>query len=83
MILPARETLYTLVPRSVRYKGKNAVDTGLRAGDILSILSIKGFRSLGVTVSGFGVIWAALAAQRRTYWLALANRVEKGDFKEN
>ena len=64
MILPARETLYTLVPRSVRYKGKNAVDTVVwRAGDILSILSIKAFRSLGVNVAGFGVIWAALAAQ--------------------
>jgi len=83
MILPARETLYTLVPRSVRYKGKNAVDTVVwRAGDILSILSIKGFRSLGVNLAGFGLIWAALAALAGFIGWRLANRVEQGEFKE-
>lgn len=83
MILPARETLYTLVPRSVRYKGKNAVDTVVwRAGDILSILSIKGFRTLGVNLAGFGLIWAALAAMAGVIGWRLANRVEKGEFKE-
>lgn len=84
MILPARETLYTLVPRSVRYKGKNAVDTVVwRAGDILSILSIKGFRALGVGVTGFGEIWAVLAAIAGFIGWRLANRVEKGEFEEN
>lgn len=83
MILPARETLYTLVPRSVRYKGKNAVDTVVwRAGDILSILSIKGFQSIGLTVAGFGVISAALAAIAGFIGRRLANRVEKGEFEE-
>src|SRR5262249_37061652 len=84
MIQPARETLYTLVPRNVRYKGKNAVDTVIwRAGDILSILSIKGFRSLGVNVAGFGIIWAALAATAGFIGWRLANRVERGEFEEN
>lgn len=84
MILPARETLYTLVPRSVRYKGKNAVDTVVwRAGDVLSVLLIKGFRFLGVNVAGFGVIWAALAAIAGFIGWRLANRVEKGEFEEN
>lgn len=83
MILPARETLYTLVSRSVRYKGKNAVDTVVwRAGDIVSILSIKGFRSFGVSVAGFGLIWAALAAIAGFIGWRLANRVEKGEFEE-
>ncbi len=83
MILPARETLYTLVPRSVRYKGKNAVDTVVwRGGDILSVLSVKGLRSLGVTVAGFGMIWAGLAAIAGYIGYRLANRVEKGEFKE-
>lgn len=78
MIQPARETLYTLVPRNLRYKGKNAVDTAVwRAGDILSILSIKGFRYLGVHVAGFGIIWAALAAAAGLIGWRLANRVEK------
>lgn len=84
MILPARETLYTLVPRNVRYKGKNAVDTVVwRAGDIISILSVKGFRSLGVNVAGFGVIWAVLAATAGIIGWRLATRVEKGEFEES
>lgn len=82
MIQPARETLYTLVSRTLKYKGKNAVDTVVwRAGDILSILSIKGFRSLGVHVAGFGFIWAALAALSGFIGWRLAKRVEKGDLR--
>lgn len=82
MIQPARETLFTLVPRKLRYKGKNAVDTVVwRAGDILSVLSIKGFHYLGVYVAGFGVIWATLSALAGLIGWRLANRVEKGEFK--
>lgn len=82
MIQPARETLYTLVPRSLRYKGKNAVDTAVwRAGDILSALSIKGFRFLGVQAAGFELIWALLAAASGWIGWRLANRVEKGKYK--
>ena len=81
MVQPARETLYTLVSRDLRYKGKNAVDTVVwRAGDLLSTLSMNGFRSLGVTVGGFGVIWAALAATSGWIAFRLANRAERGDF---
>ena len=43
MVQPARESLYTRVPRDLRYKGKNAVDTAVwRAGDVVSALSING-----------------------------------------
>lgn len=81
MIQPARETLYTLVPRSLRYKGKNAVDTAVwRAGDIISVLSVKGLRSLGVHVATFGVIWAVLAAIAGVLGWRLANRTEKGEY---
>lgn len=83
MIQPARETLYTLVPRDQRYKGKNAVDTVVwRAGDVVSLLSINGFRALGVNVTGFGVIWAALAATSGWIGWRLANRAERGDFEK-
>ncbi|MFI0435949.1 MAG: NTP/NDP exchange transporter [Parachlamydiaceae bacterium] len=85
MILPARETLYTLVSRSVRYKGKNAVDTVIwRGGDIVSMLSINAFHSLGLNMAVFGMIWAALATGTGGFigW-RLANRVEKGEFKES
>lgn len=82
MIQAARESLYTLVPRDLRYKGKNAVDTVVwRAGDVLSLLSINGFRALGVNVAGFGLIWAALAAASGLIGWRLANRVEKGEFE--
>ena len=83
MMQSARETLYTLVPRALRYKGKNAVDTVVgRTGDVVSILSINGFRALGVNVSGFGVIWAALAATAGLIGYRLAIRVERGDFEK-
>jgi len=83
MIQSARETLYTLVPRDLRYKGKNAVDTVVwRAGDVVSLLSISGFRSLGVNVAGFGIIGGILAATSGWIGWRLANRVEKRDFEK-
>ena len=82
MIQPARETLYTLVPREIRYKGKNVVDTVVwRAGDVLSLLSLNGFRALGISVSGLGIIWAILAASSGSIGWHLSNRAEKGDFE--
>lgn len=78
MLQPARETLYTLVSRDLRYKGKNAVDTSVwRAGDVLSLLSINGFKFLGVTVAGFGVIWAGLAAVSGVIGWRLASQAEQ------
>lgn len=83
MIQSARESLYTLVPRALRYKGKNAVDTVVwRAGDVLSLSFVNIFQSLGVQVAGFGAIWAALAATSGWIGWRLANRVEKGDFEK-
>jgi AAA family ATP:ADP antiporter len=56
MVQPARESLFTRVPRDWRYKGKNAVDTAVwRAGDVASVLSINGLRALGVGMAGFGI----------------------------
>lgn len=80
MIQPAREALYTLVTRDMRYKGKNAVDTVVwRTGDVLSLLSIKGFQFLGVTAAGFGLIWTALAGLSGLIGWRLAKRVERQD----
>lgn len=78
MLQPARETLYTLVSRDLRYKGKNAVDTVVwRAGDVISLLSINGFRVLGINLAGFGIIWAALATTSGLIGWRLAKGVEK------
>lgn len=83
MIQSARETLYTLVPRNLRYKGKNAVDTVVwRAGDVMSLMSVQGFKYLGVTVAGYGVIWALLAGVSGVIGWRLANRVEAGEYEK-
>lgn len=83
MIQPARETLYTLVPRTLKYKGKNAVDTVVwRAGDVASLLWLKGLQSIGVHAAGFGLIWSVLAASAGLIGWGLANKVEKGEFEE-
>ncbi|MGH8031365.1 MAG: NTP/NDP exchange transporter [Luteimonas sp.] len=81
MVQPARESLFTRVPRELRYKGKNAVDTAVwRAGDVLSTLMINGLRVLGVGVAGFGVLGAAVLATSGVIGWRLARRVEgRGD----
>ncbi|MCE5316333.1 MAG: MFS transporter [Parachlamydia sp.] len=78
MLVPARESLYTLVMRDVRYKGKNTVDTIVwRAGDIMSLLSLNGLRKLGVTIVGFEIIWAVLAGMAGWIGWKLAQRVQR------
>ncbi|WP_223807103.1 NTP/NDP exchange transporter [Montanilutibacter psychrotolerans] len=59
---PARESLYTAVPRSLRYKGKNAVDTAVwRFGDLATAVSMNALRAVGVGVAGLAAL-SALAA---------------------
>ncbi|MBS0218467.1 MAG: MFS transporter [Proteobacteria bacterium] len=63
MMQPARESLYTLVPRSWRYKGKNAVDTAVwRAGDVASALLVNALKSVGAAGTIFGLTGAAAIA---------------------
>ncbi|WP_460714336.1 NTP/NDP exchange transporter [Lysobacter terrae] len=65
MVGPARESLFSMVPRSVRYKGKNAVDTAVwRFGDLTVASIMDGLRGFGVGVAGFSLLaasWGALA----------------------
>lgn len=62
MLGPARESLFTRVPRGLRYKGKNAVDTAVwRFGDFAVGSSMNLLRGFGVGVAGFAGL-AALAA---------------------
>jgi AAA family ATP:ADP antiporter len=82
MFQPARETLYTLVPRTLRYKGKNAVDTVVwRAGDVASLSWVKGLQGLGIHASGFALIWALLAGLSGWIGWRLANKVERHEFE--
>ena len=80
LVQPARESLYTQVPRELRYKGKNAVDTAVwRAGDVMVALSMNGLRTLGVAAGGFGLLGALAAGASGWIGWRLARRVERRD----
>ena len=62
MAEPARHSLYTRVPRNVRYKGQNTVDTAVwRFGDLSIALGMNGLRLLGLGTAGFAGISATAA----------------------
>ncbi len=80
MVGPARESLFTRVPRSQRYKGKNAVDTAVwRFGDLSVALSMNALRAVGVGVAGFGALAALAASGAGVIGWRLARRVEGHD----
>ena len=62
MAEPARHSLYTRVPRHVRYKGQDAVDTAVwRFGDVVIATGMNGLKTLGMSIGGFAGL-SALAA---------------------
>jgi AAA family ATP:ADP antiporter len=80
MAEPARHSLYTRVPRSVRYKGQNAVDTAVwRFGDVAIASGMNGLRTLGMTSGGFASLSAVAAVAAAAIGWRLARRVESGD----
>jgi AAA family ATP:ADP antiporter len=59
---PAREALFTVVPRSERYKAKNFIDTVVyRGGDALSgwLFGLAG--AVAAIAAGLSLVWTALA----------------------
>ena len=57
---PAREALFTVVPRAERYKAKNFIDTVVyRGGDALSGWALAGLSAF--FAAGLSVVWAAIA----------------------
>lgn len=74
---PARHSLYSGVPRSLRYKGQNAVDTAVwRLGDVSIALGMNALRVLGVGVAGFASLSALAALTAALTGGRLAKRVE-------
>jgi AAA family ATP:ADP antiporter len=67
---PAREVLFTVLPREEKYAAKNFVDTFVyRFGDVVGAFADKGLRALGAagaTLAGLflpvAVLWTLLAA---------------------
>jgi len=77
MAEPARHSLYTRVPRDVRYKGQNAVDTAVwRFGDLAIASGMNGMRALGVVTSGFAAFSAMAALTAAAIGWRLSKRVE-------
>ncbi|MFT4255471.1 MAG: MFS transporter, partial [Pseudoxanthomonas sp.] len=77
MAEPARHSLYTRVPRNVRYKGQDAVDTAVwRFGDVAIATGMNGLKSLGVAVGGFAAISAGAAFLAAGIGWRLWKRVE-------
>ena len=59
---PAREALFTVVPREARYKAKNFIDTVVyRGGDALSGWLFAGLGAAAFVAAGISAGWAALA----------------------
>ena len=66
---PAREMLFTVVPREDKYKAKNLIDTVIsRGGDALSGWAFAGLSALGLGMAGVSLVALPLAA----LWIALA-----------
>lgn len=75
---PARESLFTFVPRSLRYKGKNAVDTAVwRFGDVVVATGMNLLRGVGVATAGFAALGAVAATASGIIGYRLAKRVER------
>ncbi|USN98513.1 MAG: MFS transporter [Phycisphaeraceae bacterium] len=71
---PARETLFTVVPRQDKYKAKAAIDTFVyRGGDTVGALADQGIAAMGWVIAAVavpvGVVGVALA-----WWLGRAER---------
>ncbi len=66
---PAREVLYTVLPREAKYKAKSFIDTVVfRGGDAASAWGHAGLLSLGLSISGVSLVAVPLAG----VWLAVA-----------
>lgn len=80
---PARESLFAQVPRSLRFKGKNAVDTAVwRFGDLVVGLSINALRGLGVVTLGFAAINVLPALASGALGWRLARRIERRETRD-
>lgn len=77
---PARESLFTRVPRALRYLGKNAVDTAVwRAGDVATASTLNLLRALGTGVPGLALAGAGAALVAGGLGWRLAARTSIGE----
>ena len=80
MAEPARHSLFAGVPRNLRYKGQNAVDTAVwRFGDVVIAVGMNALRGIGASVGVFAALSAAAAVGAGAVGWATARRVERRD----
>jgi AAA family ATP:ADP antiporter len=78
MAEPARHSLFARVPRNVRYKGQNVVDTAVwRFGDLAIALGMNALRGLGMATAGFAAISATAAVSAAALGWRISRQVEK------
>jgi AAA family ATP:ADP antiporter len=66
---PARETLFTVVPREDKYKSKNFIDTVVyRVGDQIGVWTTPALGWLGLSLTGVSFVAAPMAA----VWLLIS-----------
>ena len=62
MAEPARHSLFASMPRNIRYKGQNAVDTAVwRFGDVAIAVGMNALRGVGATIGMFASLSAGAA----------------------
>lgn len=75
---PAREVLFTVLPREAKYKAKNVIDTLVyRSGDAISSSLTTALRSLGLGLSALCFLAAPLAAAWLTVAVWLGHRQQR------
>lgn len=74
---PAREVLFTVIPREEKYKAKNAIETLVyRGGDAVSGWLSAGLSALGVGLAGIALLAIPLSAAWCALCVWLARRQE-------
>jgi AAA family ATP:ADP antiporter len=77
MAEPARHSLFAKVPRNLRYKGQNVVDTAVwRFGDLAIATGMNALRGVGVGIAGFAALSAVAATAAAALGWRLSRRVE-------
>ena len=79
MAEPARHSLFASMPRNIRYKGQNAVDTAVwRFGDVAIAVGMNAMRGVGATIGLFASISAGAAVAAGAIGWHLSRRAGSG-----
>jgi AAA family ATP:ADP antiporter len=75
---PARETLFTVVPREQKYKAKSFIDTAVfRGGDAVNGWIYTGLRGIGLDLSAIALVAVPISAVWAALLLTLGRRQER------